>query len=185
LGLPSRSLAENSTAEESAADRKMVDIIEQSPYRGGMADGGLFIQAVQTYAQQLSNLITPRLGEHIADVQHAVGNNVMFRDTAPYDPDNPTQVAAFPLGSRVIVSPWTDRMEFFQSEPLAGVARYERRDLGVTHVRPWLEYAADAPVQVKAAAPKPLRRPQIAPAVKRTTPSQAKPRTKDVADIHR
>ena len=173
----------HSPAEEAAADRKTVDILDQSPYRGGMADGGLFIQAVPTYARQLSDLITPRFREHIADVQHAVGNTVMFRDTAPYNPANPSQIAAFPLGSRVIVNPWTGRMEFFQSEPLAGIAPYERKDLRVTHVLPRLEYAAGAPAQAKPAAPTPVRRPQTAPAVKRTTPSPAQPRTKDIAVI--
>jgi hypothetical protein len=174
----------HSPAEESAADRKTVDILEQSPYRGSMADGGMFIQAVQTYARQLSHLITPRFGEHVADVQHAMGNNVMFRDTAPYNPGNPSQVAAFPLGSRVIVNPWTGRMEFFQSEPLAGIAPYERKDLGVTHVLPRLEYATDVATQAKPAAPKPVRRPQTAP-VKRTTPPPTQPRTSPVAVVRK
>ena len=69
----------HSVSEEAAADVKAMEILEQSPYKNTMSDGGLAMQALQAHAKQLSNLIRPNFGEHVADVEQVVRNNEMFR----------------------------------------------------------------------------------------------------------
>jgi len=49
-------------SEEEAADKKALDLINNSPYKRQDGDAGLFLKAVQARAPQLRNLIRPHLG---------------------------------------------------------------------------------------------------------------------------
>jgi hypothetical protein len=179
-------------AEEADADRLALQLLEQSPYSKAMESAGLFMQAVQSRAAHLSALISPRFGEHIADVEHTVERHPITRLVPLDEPEVPTQVAALPLGSHVMVNTWNGHMEFFRSDPVVKPAPYERNDLAVTHLYPLLDYAAEKPavaVPSNAASQPPVRRPRTpaapasAPAVKRSTPQKPEARAKEVAAI--
>ena len=183
-------------AEEAAADRKALELLEQSPYKASMTDGGLFMQAVQMRARQLSALISPRFGEHIADVEHTVERHPLFRITPLDNPELTTQVAALPLVSHVVVNTWNGRMEFFRSEPLLTPAPYERIDLAVTHLNPLLDYVTEKPAvavpsnpasQPTVHRPRPpaVRQvtPASAPTAKPATPQKSEARARDLAAI--
>jgi hypothetical protein len=129
----------HSLSEEAAADAKALKILEQSPYRNTMSDGGLAMQALQVHAKQLSNLIQPNLGEHVADVEQVVRNNEMFRTAPVHDEELVAQVAGLPLGSKLVVNSWNGRVELFRSEPLAAPALYERAEFAVTPFMPFLD----------------------------------------------
>jgi hypothetical protein len=151
---------QHTPAEEAAADAKALDLLEQSPYKPLMADGGLFMQALQARAGQLVALIHPTFGEHIADRRQQVRNHEMFRTAPLLDETLATQMAALPLGAKLVVNPWNGRIELFRSEPLAALAPYERAELAVTPFMPLLDYAE------KPAVPKPSNaatRPAVRP----------------------
>jgi hypothetical protein len=185
----------HTTAEEADADRLALQLLEQSPYSKAMESAGLFMQAVQSRAAQLSALISPRFGEHIADTEHAVERHPITRLVPLDEPQVPTQVAALPLGSHVVVNTWNGRMEFFRPDPVVKPAPYERNDLAVTHLYPLLDYAAEKPVArpSNAASQPPADRPRTpavrsvtpasAPAVKPSTPQKPQARAKEVAAI--
>jgi len=140
----------HSASEEAAADAKAVEILEQSPYKDSMADGGLFMQALQARVKQLSNLIQPHFGEHVADAQQVVRNNEIFRSTPVRDEELIGQIAALPLGSKLVVSSWNGRAELLRSEPLAVPALYERSELAVTPFMPFLDYVIEKSKASKA-----------------------------------
>lgn len=130
----------HSPEEEAAADAQAMKILEQSPYRNTMSDGGLVMEALQAHAKQLSNLIQSHFGEHVADVDHVVGNDEMFRTVAIHDENLVDQVAALPLGSKLVVNPWDGGVKLFLSEPLDAPALRERAEFAVTPFRPFLDY---------------------------------------------
>src|SRR5260370_28000741 len=140
----------HSMSEEAAADAKAMEILEQSPYKNTMSDGGLVMQALQAHVKQISNLIQPHFGEHVADVERVVRNNEMLRTTPVHDPELVGQVAALPLGSKLVVNPWNGRVELFRSEPLAAPALHERAEFAVTPFMPFLDYVVE-----KSNVPKP------------------------------
>jgi hypothetical protein len=165
----------HSVSEEAAADAKAMEILEQSPYQNTMSEGWLVIQALQAHVKQLSNLIQPHFGEHVADVERVVRNNEMVRTTPVLDPGLVGQVAALPLGSKLVVNPWNGRVELFRSEPLAAPALYERAEFAVTPFMPFLEYVVEKsnePKPSKAITQRGARR--VSAAAKRSTPSVKK-----------
>ena len=136
----------HSESEEEAADKRAVEIVEQSPYnRGGdsMSDAGLFMQALRFRATHLPALIRPNFGEHVADVEHVVRNNRIFRTSPVLDEKIPGQVAALPLGSRLVVDPWDGRVELFQADAVLAPTTRERAELSVTPIMPFMQYVAD------------------------------------------
>jgi hypothetical protein len=148
----------HSGAEEKAADEKAMEILANSPYKGSMQDAGLFMQAIQTYRDRLTGLITPTFGEDLADLSHAVRNHITTRTTQLLDEKSVDQVAAKSLGSRLQMDPFSGRLTFFHQElPIAPVL-YERQSLGITPFVPFLDYFAP-----KVTAPAPTT-PTKAPA---------------------
>ena len=140
----------HSVSEEATADAKALEILEQSPYKNTMSNGELAMQALQARAKQLSSLIQPHFGEHVADVEHIVRYNQMFRTAPVLDEGLVTQVAALPLGSKLVINPWDGRVELFRPEPLAAPALRERAEFAVTPFMPFLDYVAE-----KSNVPKP------------------------------
>jgi hypothetical protein len=133
----------HSVGEEAAADAKAMEFLERSPYKNTMSDGGLAMQALQAHAKQLSNLIEPHFGEHVADVEHVVRYDEMFRTTPVLDEGLVTQIAALPLGSRLVINPWDGRVELLRQEPLAAPAPREQVEFAVTPFMPFLGYVAE------------------------------------------
>jgi hypothetical protein len=136
--------------EEAEANAEAMKILEQSPYGNTMSDGGLVMEALQAHAKQLSNLIQPHFGEHVADVDHVVRNDEMFRTVAVHDEALVDQVAALPLGSKLLVNPWDGGVKLFRSEPVGAPALRERAEFAVTPFMPFLDYFIE-----KASVPKP------------------------------
>ena len=52
--------------EEHAADRKAMELLANSPYKGKLADAGVFLRALREEAPELKNLIRPHLGSRLA-----------------------------------------------------------------------------------------------------------------------
>jgi hypothetical protein len=149
----------HSEAEETAADAKAMEILAKSPYNDRMSDSGLFMQAIRHRSKQLANLIQPSFGEDVADLRHLVRNNIMFRNTDLLDEELTDQVAAYPLGAKLVVNPWDGRVELLRSEPLPALALRERAELAVTPFTPFVDYAAEKPTiaaPVKSVARKEL-----------------------------
>jgi hypothetical protein len=178
----------HTAAEESAANARAMEILEQSPYGKQAAEGGLFLQALQARVKFLPYLIQPHFGEHVVDASEAVQNHDILRGADVFDDELVGQVAALPLGSKLIVNPWTGQIEYFRSEPIPEPKLRERADFAVRPFLPFLEYVAekeDVPkptnALIPANAPKPASAPkpritqrnsgtaaQLAPPVKKT-----------------
>src|ERR1700675_586390 len=55
--------------QEEAADKKALELINNSPYKDKMATPGLFLKAVQARAPALKNLIRPHLGDSLLNCE--------------------------------------------------------------------------------------------------------------------
>ena len=55
-------------------------------------------------------------------------------DAAPADPKAPapTQIVALPLGGRIKMDPWTDKLEMLKSKPAGAMAEREKMPFEVT-----------------------------------------------------
>jgi len=136
--------------EEEAADKKALDLINNSPYKDKMSTPGLFLKAVQARAPQLKNLIRPHLGDSLLNGD-AIRMSPLMTASPQFDPKKADQIAALPLGGRVKVDPWTNRLELIKTKPVALNSPAEKMPFEVTPFFPFLvRLATVSPVPDKA-----------------------------------
>jgi hypothetical protein len=143
--------------EEEAADKKAIEMLNNSPYKDKLNNAGLFLKAVQARAPQLKNLIRAHLGESLLNGD-ATRMSSLMTASPQYDPKKADQVAALPLGGRVKVDPWNNRLELFKTKPVAVTSAAEKMPFEVTPFFPFLTRLGSAtpdkavPVPEKTAA---------------------------------
>jgi hypothetical protein len=145
-------------AEEEAADKKAIELLNNSPYKDKLATAGLFLKAVQANAPQLRNLIRAHLGDSLLNGD-ATRMSSLMTGSPQLDPKKADQVAALPLGGRVKIDPWNDRLELVKTKPVAINRAAEKMPFEVTPFFPFLtrlgsgapDKAAPAPEKTAAA----------------------------------
>jgi hypothetical protein len=137
--------------EESAANAKAMQLLNNSPYKNQLGNAGLFLQALATRQKEIPNLISGHLGNRVPEISD-------LKSSVPVDPkQNPQKIAALPLGGRVKIDPWSDKLDLIKSKPVGTVAEREKMPFEVTPFMPYLmRYGADAGKPVAASAATPL-----------------------------
>ena len=144
--------------EEEAADKKAVELLNNSPYKDKLSNAGLFLKAVQARAPQLKNLIRAHLGDSLLN-GNATRMSSLMTASPQFDPKKVDQVAALPLGGRVKVDPWNNQLELIKTKPVAITTAAEKMPFEVTPFFPFLtrfgtaapEKAAPVPEKTAAA----------------------------------
>jgi hypothetical protein len=136
--------------EEHAANAKAIQLLNNSPYKNQLGNAGLFLQALESRQKEIPNLISGHLGNRVPQIAD-------LKSSTPVDPkQNPQKIAALPLGGRVKIDPWNDKLELIKSKPVGTVAEREKMPFEVTPFMPYLtRYGSDAgkPVAASASAP--------------------------------
>jgi len=126
-------------AEETAADRKAIELLKASPYGQNLATAGLFLREVAKLGPALAALLTPHLGNGFTDNKGRVTRMVTLMDIAPaLDPNKLEQMSALPLGGRVKLNPWDDRAELLKTTPVVITSVRDKMPLEVTPFFPHL-----------------------------------------------
>jgi hypothetical protein len=140
--------------EESAANAKAIQLLNNSPYKNQLANAGLFLQALDSRQKQIPNLISGHLGNRVPNISD-------LRSTSAVDSkSNPQKIAALPLGGRVKIEPWTDKLELIKSKPVGVVAEREKMPFEVTPFMPYLtRYGSEGgkPVAASNASPQEVK----------------------------
>jgi hypothetical protein len=123
--------------EEEAADKKAMELLNNSPYKDKLANAGLFLKAVQARAPELHNLIRGHLGDSLLN-GNATRMSTLMTSSPQFDPKKKDQVAALPLGGRVKIDPWNNQLELIKTKPVAITAASEKMPFEVTPFFPFL-----------------------------------------------
>jgi hypothetical protein len=124
--------------EETAADKKAIEMLKASPYAQKMDTAGLFIKALQGRAPQLSALLQAHLGNNITE-NGTVTRMAQLANSAPaLDWNKLDQIAALPLGARVKLNPWDDKVEIVKGQPVAITSARDKMPFEVTPFYPRL-----------------------------------------------
>jgi len=140
--------------EEASADKKAIEMLKASPYAQKLDSAGLFIKALQARAPQLRALLQAHLGNNITE-NGAVTRMAQLATSAPaLDWNKLDQIAALPLGGRVKLNPWDDKVEIVKAQPVAITSARDKMPFEVTPFYPRLSRysAANAPAATTAAA---------------------------------
>ena len=124
--------------EEAAADKKATAMLKTSPYGQKLNSAGLFLNALQTRAPQLSALLTAHLGNNMSQNGTVTRMSQLMASAPPFDMSKLDQIAALPLGGRVKMNAWDDRVELIKSQPVAITSAREKMPFEVTPFFPRL-----------------------------------------------
>jgi len=125
-------------AEEQAADQKAVELLQKSPYNGKLNEGGLFLRALAARSKDLPNLVTAHLGNRLALGNQVVRMQTVAQSAPELKLTQVDQIAALPLGARLKLDPWSDRVEMMKSKPVAATSAREKMPFEVTPFAPFL-----------------------------------------------
>jgi hypothetical protein len=124
--------------EETAADKKAIEMLKNSPYAQKLDAAGLFIKVLQVRAPQLGALLQAHLGNNIAE-NGAVTRLAQLGNSAPaLDWNKLDQIAALPLGGRVKLNAWDDKVEMVKAQPVAITSARDKMPFEVTPFFPRL-----------------------------------------------
>ena len=139
--------------EEAAADKKAIEMLKASPYAQKLDTAGLFIKALQARAPSLSALLQAHLGNNITQ-NGTVTRMAQLANSAPaLDWNKLDQIAALPLGGRVKLNPWDNKVEIVKAQPVAITSARDKMPFEVTPFYPRLSRygTANAPAATTAA----------------------------------
>jgi hypothetical protein len=140
-------------ADEEAADKKAVELLTNSPYKDKLATAGLFLKALQQEAPELKSLIRPHMGNGLAS-GNSLRMSALLASAPTLDGKQTTQIAALPLGGRVKMDPWSNRVELLKTKPVALNSADEKMPFEVTPFFPFLtRFANPGAEKVAVTAP--------------------------------
>jgi hypothetical protein len=133
--------------EETAASAKAMQLLNNSPYKNQLGNAGLFLTALTSREKEIPNLISGHLGNRVP----VIGD---LRSSTPVDQkQNPQMIAALPIGGRVKLDPWNDRLDLIKSKPVGTVAEREKMPFEVTPFMPYLMRFDAKPIAASITAP--------------------------------
>jgi hypothetical protein len=125
-------------AEEADADKKGLELFSNSPYKAQLANAGLFLEALESRSTRLPNLLHGRFSNDFGS-SHLVQMQALAQIPKHLQMDRLDQTAALPLGSRIIVDPWSDRIEMLKSQPVRPLSAAEKMPFELSPFFPYLK----------------------------------------------
>src|ERR1700726_4716455 len=102
------------------ANDKALELLKNSPYKDKLGNAGLFLKQLDAQSKNLPALINPRLGNKVFLAGQLIGS-------APnLDPSKIDQIAALPIGARVKLDPWSDRVELLKAKAIPLLSAREK-----------------------------------------------------------
>jgi hypothetical protein len=131
--------------QETAADTRAVEMLLKSPYKDKLTGAGLFLRAVAERTERLPNLIQAHLGNHptATGPQPRLGAIAQLATAA-----QPDQMPALSLGARLVLDPWSNRLELSRAATPALVSPREQMPFTITPLIPYLSYVKVPPPAV-------------------------------------
>ncbi len=124
--------------EETAADTKAIELLKNSPYAQKLGTAGLFLKELQTRAGALNALLTAHLGNNLAENGTVTRMAALMASAPQLDMNKLDQIAALPLGGRVRLNPWSNRVELIKAQPVAVTSARDKMPFEVTPFFPRL-----------------------------------------------
>jgi hypothetical protein len=123
---------QDNAAQVQKASEKAVELLKNSNYKGQLGNAELFLRQLDTESKSLSALINPRLG-------NKVNLAAQLTAAAPQlQQDKIDQIAALPIGARIKLDPWSDRVELLKAKPVPLYSAREKMPFEVTPFMPFL-----------------------------------------------
>ncbi len=118
--------------EEEEADAKAIQLLKNSPYKDKLPRVGLFLRMLSARSDDVPHLIKPLLGNRMSDTKKDLRLSGLMEMAPELQLRDKNQIAALPLGSRIIVDPWSDRLRLLKAQTSALASAKEKMPFQVT-----------------------------------------------------
>lgn len=125
-------------ADEEAADKKVFELLQNSPYKDKLQSVGLFLRQLEALRASLPNLIRARLGNAMFEQKDNVRLEQLVAGSPELAPRDVKQIAALPLGGRIKVDPFNNEVVISKNKPVAILSAREKMPFEVTPMFPYL-----------------------------------------------
>lgn len=139
-----------SQRDETSADTKAIEILGNSPYKDKLANAGLFLKALGDRQKELPNLLRAHLGNSM-EMGGRLRMSSLMQGAPQLEKRSIDQIAALPLGGRIHVNVWNDKIDFAKASKVPLNSAREKMAFEVTPVYPYVTRFSTE----DAAAPKP------------------------------
>jgi hypothetical protein len=129
---------QRSPNQEREADKRALELLKNSPYQDKLASAGLFLRQLAQRAVDIPNLTKPRLGNGLTEGANVVRMPELMNGAPELQMNKIDQVAALPLGGRVKVDPWDNRVEMRKSKTVQLQSAREKMPFEIAPVIPRL-----------------------------------------------
>jgi hypothetical protein len=143
-------------SDEKAADEKAMEILRKSPYSDKLGSVGLFLKMLEVRHNELPSLVAAHLGNSPVTKDYRRFSSLEASAPALKTRDV-SQLPALPLGSRIHMDPFNDRLDLNKGKPVPLLSAREKMSFEVTPMFPYLtryDAAQQAPA-VASTAPVP------------------------------
>jgi hypothetical protein len=124
-----------------------LEFLQNSPYKDKLANAGLFLRALESRSKELPALITPQFGSRMAKGDSVFRMSALLQSAPALKNTDVTQVAALPLGSRIKLDPWDDRVELKKNKPVPLLTARDKMDFEVAPMIPHLARYRESQVE--------------------------------------
>lgn len=125
--------------EEQEADAKAAELLKNSPYADKLASAGLFLRQLEGRAAQLAALNTAHLGTALVSNGHVVHMTSVMNNAPQLEPRKLDQIPALPLGGRVKLNPWDNKVALVKTAPLPITSAADKMPFEVTPFLPYIQ----------------------------------------------
>ncbi len=144
----------HSAGDDDLAAKKAVEFMNASIYHDRIASAGLFFVQLQVRSKQLKALMTPQLGDSLLRSDGTPWLAELSKSSPKLDMDKLDQIAALPLGSRLRIDAWDDRVVQLNVKPVPLLNARDKMPFEVTPIFFRLtRYTEPAPAAAAAAPP--------------------------------
>lgn len=130
--------------EEADANALAVKLLEGSPYKSKIGDAGLFLRQVDARRKLSPHLFSPHLGNAWFSHDYLARLHAVEAAAPPLAPTQVSQIAALPLGGRLLVDAWDGSVSLETPQAIPLLSAREKMPLQLTPFFPYLERAAPA-----------------------------------------
>ena len=120
-------------ADIQAANAKAIELLKNSPYKDKLGPASLFLKQLDAQAEESSGVDQrpPRQWRNVLPLRWRLPDRHL-------QPDKVDQISALPIGARLKLDPWTDKVEMLKSKPVALLSAREKMPFEVTPFMPFL-----------------------------------------------
>jgi hypothetical protein len=128
--------------ENEVAAGKAIELLNNSVYNSKLAEPSIFLATLNQHSKQLQALTTPILGDSLLQPNGEPWLKELMVNVPTLNTNRLDQITALPLGSRLKVDPWDDRVIPLEFHATPNLNATDKRPFEATPIHPLLAFYA-------------------------------------------